>query len=161
MAWVTGDGFGPFAAYPGERALGIDVDADAIALASANFARAGFAGCARAVVGDAFAPVRFGQDGPWDLVLIDIDVPGARKSGYCRVLEGWLPHLAPGALVVAHDIVHPVFTWDLRCYRDFALAHGAVASTSLPIDECGFEVTRWPAADHASQRDARLRGPDA
>jgi predicted O-methyltransferase YrrM len=150
MAWVAGDGFGPFARYSGECALGIDVDSGAIALAEGNFARAGFSPGTRAVVGDAFDAKRFSTDSPWDFLLIDIDVPGARKSGYARVVQEWLPHLAPGAIVVAHDVSHPVFAWDLRYYRDFVLAHGAAASATLPIDQCGFEVSRWPRADTPS-----------
>jgi hypothetical protein len=146
MAWVAGDGFGPFARYSGECALGIDVDADAITLAEGNFARAGFSPGIKVEVADAFDADRFSTDGPWDFLLIDIDVPGARKSGYARVMQQWLPHLAPGAIVVAHDVSHPVFAWDLRHYRDFVLAHGAAASTTLPIDHCGFEVSRWPRA---------------
>jgi predicted O-methyltransferase YrrM len=159
MAWTAGGGFGPFARYPGERAVGIDTDSDATALASANFARAGFSAGTRAVTGDAFDPRRFAGEGPWDLLLIDIDVPGARKSGYARVLQGWLPYLAPGAVVVAHDVSHPVFAWDLRHYRDYALDSGAAASTTLPIDDCGLEVSRWPAA--GGPPGGASGGPDA
>jgi predicted O-methyltransferase YrrM len=144
MAWVTGCGFGPFARYEGARAVGLDVDAEAIGLATANFARAGFATSTVAEVADAFDADRFAADGPWDLVLIDVDVPGARKSGYCRLLERWRPYLADNALVVAHDISHPVFAWDLRAYKDFVRACGAVDTATLPVDECGFEVSRWP-----------------
>jgi predicted O-methyltransferase YrrM len=165
MAWAAGDGFGPFARYSGDRALGIDVDSGAITLADGNFARAGFSPGTRAVVGDAFDAERFATDSPWDFLLIDIDVPGARKSGYARVVQGWLPYLAPDAIVVAHDVSHPVFAWDLRYYRDFVLAHGAASSTTLPIDQCGFEVSRWPRDDPPCAADTdtgRLpRAPNA
>ncbi|WP_143651100.1 O-methyltransferase [Streptomyces phaeoluteigriseus] len=144
MAWVSGPGFGPRPLYPGRRSLGLDVDAAPVALASDNLRRAGFAPGAEAVVGDAFEAAAHRAGGPWDLLLIDIDVPGSRKSGYARLLERWLPHLAPGALVVAHDVCHPVFAWDLRDYPAFATEHGAVATTTLPVDACGLEVSRWP-----------------
>ncbi|USQ84482.1 class I SAM-dependent methyltransferase [Streptomyces phaeoluteigriseus] len=144
MAWVSGPGFGPRPLYPGRRSLGLDVDAAPVALASDNLRRAGFAPGAEAVVGDAFEAAGHSAGGPWDLLLIDIDVPGSRKSGYARLLERWLPHLAPGALVVAHDVCHPVFAWDLRDYPAFATEHGAVATTTLPVDACGLEVSRWP-----------------
>ena len=144
MAWVSGPGFGPGPRYQGERALGVDVDADAVHLASGNLRRAGFAAGARAVVADAFDAAGLSAGATWDLLLIDIDVPGARKSGYARLLERWLPHLAPGALVIAHDVCHPAFTWDLRDYAAFATDRGAAATTTLPVDDCGLEVTRWP-----------------
>jgi predicted O-methyltransferase YrrM len=142
-AWVSGPGFGPERVYDGELALGIDVDTDAVELARRNVARAGFTR-AEPVVGDAFDP-SLATRGPWDMVLVDIDVPGSRKSGYPRVVELWAPHLAPGALVVAHDVCHPAFRWDLRCYHDFILEAGAETSTTLPIDDCGLEVSRWRA----------------
>ncbi|MER5384958.1 class I SAM-dependent methyltransferase [Streptomyces sp. NPDC002688] len=144
MAWTSGPGFGPTPVYPGRRSLGLDVAAEPVALASENLRRAGFAPSAEAVVGDAFDAAEHSAGGQWDLLLIDIDVPGSRKSGYARLLERWLPHLAPGALVIAHDVCHPVFAWDLRDYAAFTKDHGAVATTTLPVDACGFEVSRWP-----------------
>jgi predicted O-methyltransferase YrrM len=141
MAFTTGPVCGPFASYPG-TALGLDTDAAAIELARANFRRAGYTG-ARVACGDAFEAAEHVGSAPVDLLLVDIDVPGARKSGYLRLVQAWLPYLAPGALIIAHDIAHPKFTWDLRCYRDFVLECGAEQSTSLPTDECGLEVTSW------------------
>lgn len=143
FAWVSGPGFGPGHEYDGETALGIDVSAHAVALAEANVARAGFTGAILAT-GDAF-DTRLAAGAPWDLVLIDIDVPGSRKSGYPRLAEAWMPYLAPGALIIAHDVCHPVFAWDLGRYHEFMLASGAQASTTLPVDACGLEVTRWRA----------------
>lgn len=143
MAFTCGPVCGPFATA-GATALGLDVDANAIALAGANFRRAGYTGT-RAVCGDAFAADDHAGQVPVELLLVDIDVPGARKSGYLRVVETWMPYLAPGALIVAHDIAHPKFAWDLRCYREFMLASGAEGSTSLPADVCGLEVSRWRA----------------
>ncbi|MEU1272695.1 class I SAM-dependent methyltransferase [Streptomyces sp. NPDC005799] len=144
MAWVSGPGFGPGSRYPGRRSLGLDVAAEPVALAAANLRRAGFTPGVEAVLGDAFDAAAHSADDTWDLLLIDIDVPGARKSGYARLLERWLPHLAPGALVIAHDVCHPVFAWDLRDYAAFAKDRGALATTTLPVDDCGLEVSRWP-----------------
>jgi predicted O-methyltransferase YrrM len=154
MAWVAGPGFGPFSRYHGYRAVGIDVDPEAITLASTNFAQAGFCAATTTAVGDAFDTGQYAEGGPWDLLLVDIDVPGARKSGYARLVEAWLPLLSADALVIAHDIAHPVFSWDLRTYPDFVLAHGAVDSATLPIDACGLEVTRWRPALSARDQAA-------
>lgn len=144
MAWVAGPVLGPGADGTGRSALGLDVDAQAVALAESNLTHAGFGAGARVVAGDAFDADTHAAGTAWDLLLIDIDVPGARKSGYPRVLERWLPHLAPGAMVVAHDICHPVFRWDLDRYPDFVRDRGAAATLTLPVDECGLEVSRWP-----------------
>ncbi|MET7472985.1 class I SAM-dependent methyltransferase [Streptomyces sp. NPDC005648] len=144
LSWVAGPGFAPQACYPGIRAVGLDVDAAAVALAERNLRSAGYAPGAVAVCADAYAADDFTAQGPWDLVLIDVDEPGARKAGYHRVLERWAPHLAPGAVVVAHDVRHPAFADDLAGYAGHARGQGAVATTTLPVDVCGLEVSRWP-----------------
>lgn len=143
MAWVTGPGFGPTPRYSGLRAVGIDVDADAVAQAQENVGRAGFSPTLDVVVADAFDADRFCGDGPWDLLLVDVDVPVARKSGYARLVQRWADQLTAGALVVAHDVCHQAFRWDLERYHDFVLASGAAVSTTLPVDACGLEVSKW------------------
>ncbi|OKJ72760.1 O-methyltransferase [Streptomyces sp. CB02460] len=144
LGWLAGPGFGPQACYPGTRALGLDVDGAAAALAERNLRAACYGPGAGAVRADAYAADDFTAEGPWDLVLIDVDEPGARKAGYHRVLERWAPHLAPGAVVVAHDVQHPAFADDLAGYARYARRQGAVATTTLPVDVCGLEVSRWP-----------------
>ncbi|WP_035799130.1 O-methyltransferase [Kitasatospora mediocidica] len=146
LGWVTAPGFGPTASYQGTHAVGLDVDADALVTAEGNLRRAGFGPAAVVVRADAYAAADFAHLGPWDLVLVDIDEPGARKAGYARLVERWAPNLAPGALVLAHDVRHPVFQWDLRDYAARLLDLGAEASTSLPVDVCGIEITRWGTA---------------
>jgi predicted O-methyltransferase YrrM len=141
MAFVTGPACGPFAEGTAV-AQGIDTDAAAVGLARRNFARAAYTGVS-VICGDGFDTAEHAGDEPVDLLLVDIDVPGARKSGYARIVEAWLPYLAADALIVAHDVAHPKFSWDLRYYRDFLLESGAAASVGLPTDECGLEVTRW------------------
>ena len=145
MAWTCGPVLGPESVgVPGARALGLDVDAEAVRTAGRNFTAAGFGAGLRVVRGDAFDAATHATGTSWDLLLIDIDVPGARKSGYARLLERWLDHRAPGAVVVAHDVCHPAFGWDLGGYPDFVREKGASVSLTLPIDACGLEVSRWP-----------------
>ncbi|MBT0773438.1 class I SAM-dependent methyltransferase [Kineosporia sp. J2-2] len=146
MAWVTAPVLGPGhdPAVVGRAAVGLDVDGAAVETARANFAAAGFGPGVRTVVGDAFDVATHAAGTAWDLLLIDVDVPGARKSGYARLLERWLEHRGPGAVVIAHDVCHPVFRHDLGGYQAFAREQGASASLTLPVDECGLEVSRWP-----------------
>ncbi|MEV7021965.1 class I SAM-dependent methyltransferase [Kitasatospora sp. NPDC093558] len=143
LGWVAGPGFGPAAGYEGVTAVGLDVDAEAVGLAEENLRRAGYHSGARAVCADAYDASALAAEGPWDLLLLDVDEPGARKAGYHRVLERWAPYLAPGAVVIAHDVKHPAFARDLGRWADDVRANGAVATTALPVDECGLEVSRF------------------
>ncbi|MEU6067985.1 class I SAM-dependent methyltransferase [Streptomyces sp. NPDC047082] len=143
LGWTAGPGFGPQARFTGACAVGLDVDAAAVALAERNLRGAGYSPGARAVCADAYAADAFAAQGPWDLVVIDVDEPGARKAGYHRVLERWVPYLAEGAVVVAHDVKHPAFAHDLAGYAEHTRRLGAFATTTLPADVCGLEVSRW------------------
>lgn len=150
MAWVTGPGFGPDPRYAGECAIGLDVDPAAIETASGNFHRAGFAPELAVRTADAFDAGTAAPRTPCDLLLVDIDVPGARKSGYARLVQAWSEFLAPGALVIAHDVCHPVFAMDLGDFGVYMRLSGATASITLPIDDCGLEVSRWAGASDGS-----------
>ena len=106
-----------------------------------NLLAAGFRG-ASVHTADAFDAERLaGGRGPFDAVLIDIDEPVRRKAGYLQLLRLWLPHLAPGALVLAHDVLHPRFAGELKDYLDFVSGPGFAASTTLPVDECGVALS--------------------
>lgn len=141
MMFLTAQGFGPGAAYDGRLALGVDVDESAVALARNNLASAGYHN-ALMCAADAFdAEALARPSGPFDALLIDIDDPVERKGGYTRLARRWLPHLAPGALVLAHDVVHPRFTPGMREYLDFVEGPEFAATTTLPIDACGISIS--------------------
>ncbi|MEU1476224.1 class I SAM-dependent methyltransferase [Streptomyces sp. NPDC005760] len=141
MMWLTAQGFGPHRSYEGLEALGADVDEEAVALARRNLVAAGFRGTS-VHTADAFDAERLSKGrGPFDAVLIDIDEPVRRKAGYLPLLRRWLPHLAPGALVLAHDVLHPRFAGELKNYLDFVSGPGFAASTTLPVDECGVALS--------------------
>jgi predicted O-methyltransferase YrrM len=138
LVWLAGPGFGPEPAYRGERALGVDVDATAVAGARANFARLGTGPGVRVDVLDGHLAA-----GPFDLVLLDADDPVRRKGVYVSLLDALYPHLTPGALVLAHDICVPAFAGQLAGYRAAVRRPDRFAgSLSLEIDPCGLELSR-------------------
>ena len=88
-------------ARTGGRLTTYEIDRGRHETARANFARAGLAGQATLVLGDAHAEVRK-LKGPLDLVFLDAD-----KEGYLDYLRALLPLLRPGGLVVAHNMASP------------------------------------------------------
>lgn len=151
MMWLTARGFGPHARYAGRSALGVDVDGEAVALARGNADAAGFRNTdlrthdafrAEELMAQGGAADSGRKSGFLDALLIDIDEPVKRKTGYLALLEKWLPFLAPGALVIAHDVVHPRFAAGMKGYLDFVSGPGFAASTTLPVDECGVALSR-------------------
>jgi predicted O-methyltransferase YrrM len=124
------------------EAVGLDVDADATALAGRNAEALGLGPRLRFEQAEAVGWLRAGR-GPISLLYIDIDAPGSRKGGYLDVLEAARPRLRPGAVVVAHDACVPLFAEDFDRFHA-AVDHdaGFVGRQVLPLDECGVSVCR-------------------
>lgn len=123
--------------------LGVDIDPAATSLAQANFAAlAPGPSPIRLVTGDARQPERF-VCGKVDLLYIDVDDPENGKRLYRPVLEAFLPYLAPGALVLAHDICEVKFEQDLEPYRALVRDRGRFRRTvTLKVDPFGLEVSQ-------------------
>ena len=85
----------------GGRLTTYEIDRGRHELARENFARAGLAGLAVPVLGDAHTEVAK-LAGPLDLVFIDAD-----KDGYTDYLEKLRPLVRPGGLIVAHNMAYP------------------------------------------------------
>jgi predicted O-methyltransferase YrrM len=141
LIWLAGAGFGTEPLYQGELAVGVDVDREATALAVRNFS---------AIGGDDRVELRCedGHDSPrmlgqtWDLVLLDADDPVHRKRVYLSLLDAVYPWVAPGGLVLAHDICVPLFRDDLALYQAAVRDRTRFAhSLPLEIDDCGLEVS--------------------
>ena len=124
------------------EAVGLDIDAEATALALRN-----------AKTLDLGAMLRFEQaeaakwlnefDAPISLLYIDIDSPGSRKGGYVQVLSAARPKLIPGGLVVAHDPCVPLFAADFEHFHDLIRRDSGLRGPEiLPLDECGVSVCR-------------------
>lgn len=123
-----------------ERIIGIEIDPQAVDMARQNFERLQ-APRVQLICGDALR-VMSALEGPVDLVLIDIDDPRERRAPYVRMLEAVYPLLAPGGLVLAHDICVERFKGDLMPYL-VAVRQFQRFSCSVPleIDACGLEIS--------------------
>jgi predicted O-methyltransferase YrrM len=85
----------------GGRLVTYEIDEVRQAIARQNFERAGLAGLATLVPGDAHEEITK-IEGPLDLVFIDAD-----KQGYPDYLRKLLPFMRPGGLIVAHNMASP------------------------------------------------------
>ncbi|HEX9942101.1 MAG TPA: class I SAM-dependent methyltransferase [Thermoanaerobaculia bacterium] len=127
---------GPFL----DRAIGIDVDSRANQLAARNCAALGHG--KRIVFLDADGVTALeGLNRPVDLLYLDLDDERTGKSGYQDVLMTAIPHLQPGALVLAHDPCVPRFAQDFASYHRFVRNSGLFAGVwVLPVDPCGLSI---------------------
>lgn len=71
-----------------------------------------------------------------DLVLVDL-----WKDLYVPCLEAFLPKLAPGALIVADNMIFPPGD-DARRYRDAVRSKPGITTVLLPVGS-GLELSRW------------------
>jgi predicted O-methyltransferase YrrM len=137
VAWILGLA-GPHRALV--RADLLDVDAHANVIARANCQLLGFGEKMKIHDCSAHDFIKESRD-PVDLLFIDIDCPVTAKLGYASILARFLPWLAPGALVVAHDPCVPRFRADFETFHAFARStnkfHGPWV---LPLDSCGISV---------------------
>lgn len=78
-----------------------DLDADRIAIARANFQKAGVADLVVITQGDAHETAPRNTE-PIDVLFID-----AEKDGYARYLKELLPLVRPGGLILAHNMRQP------------------------------------------------------
>jgi hypothetical protein len=88
------------------------------------------------------------------MLASDIDSPVTAKVGYTALLDLAVPRLAPGALVIAHDVCYPKFKNDLEpCMARVRDRSRFSATVTLPINQYGFEVTRVAGAPHRWSND--------
>jgi len=105
--------------------------------AAERLARAGLASFVEFRIGDALACLA-ALPGPFDFVLIDL-----WKDLYVPVFELLHPKLAPGALVVADNMLQPPSARPhARAYRDKVRASPDMSSVLLAVGN-GLEVSRY------------------
>jgi predicted O-methyltransferase YrrM len=101
--------------------------------------RAGLAAAVRFLVGDALELLKT-LPGPFDFVLIDL-----WKDLYIPVFDAVYPRLAPGAAIVADNMINPADTRPLaEVYRRHVRAAADMTSVLLPLGS-GIEVSRFKA----------------
>jgi predicted O-methyltransferase YrrM len=121
----------------GGQVVSLELQAAKIEYARAQLARAGLARYVEFRVGDALASLRQ-LAGPFDFVLIDL-----WKNLYVPVFELLYPKLAPGAIIVADNMLHPESARaDARAYRHRVQAAADVSSVLLAVGN-GLEVSRY------------------
>jgi predicted O-methyltransferase YrrM len=140
LVWLIGPGFDAHGSYRGQRAVGIDIDPAATALARANLGRLGVDDRVELVCADGHRAGELGHD--WDLLLLDADDPDRRKGIYLSLLDATYPALAAGALVLAHDICVDRFREQMARYQTVVADPSSFERTvSLEVDECGLEIS--------------------
>lgn len=120
----------------GGRVISFDVAAEKQAYAREALRKAGLDGVVEHLTGDATALLE-GFEGPIDFVLLDI-----WKDLYVPCLELFFPKLAPGAIVVADNMLRPAEARaDALAYRRAVRAKPGISSVLLPIGS-GLEISR-------------------
>ncbi len=121
----------------GGRVVSLELKAAKTEYATAQLRRAGLAGVVEFRIGDALASLE-GLSGPFDLVLIDL-----WKDLYVPVFERLHPKLAPGALVIADNMLYPESAAShAQAYRECVRAAPGMTSVLLPVGN-GLELSRY------------------
>jgi predicted O-methyltransferase YrrM len=125
----------------GGRVISIDLVAEKQAYARAMLEKAGLADLVDFRAGDALEIVG-ALPGPFDFVVLDI-----WKDAYAPMFERVYPKLAPGAVVVADNMLYPPAAREMAiAYRRAVRAAPGMTSVLLEIDE-GLEVSRHLGPD--------------
>ena len=116
----------------GARITTLELEAEKVAVAQANFAKAGLADIITVIQGDGKQTLA-GLSGPYDLVFLD-----AAKEDYAAYFDLIYPRLSPGGVIVADNAVsHGEYMAD---YFDKARNHPNCVSVLVPVGT-GEEVT--------------------
>lgn len=116
----------------GARITTLELEAEKVAVAKANFERAGLADIITVIQGDGKQTLA-ALPGPYDLVFLD-----AQKEDYAAYFDLIYPRLSPGGVIVADNAVS--HGEDMADYFDKARNHPHCVSVLVPIGT-GEEVT--------------------
>jgi len=121
----------------GGKVISLELRAVKTEYARAQLARAGLDGYVEFRIGDALASLAQ-LPGPFDFVLIDL-----WKDLYVPVFELMHPKLAPGALIVADNMLHPESARaHASAYRERVRAATDMSSVLLAVGN-GLELSRY------------------
>jgi protein-L-isoaspartate O-methyltransferase len=157
LGWFAGPCVGPDRAFEAERIIGVDVDADMIDKARANFARIPNAERVELVGEDARTALDR-IDGPFDFVYLEAkyenrQIAAAKASGeddplgpvsglYLILLRKIYDRLPDGAWVMAHDNLDWTAAKEMAPYLSFVRDTSHFShSVCFDIDDCGIELS--------------------
>jgi predicted O-methyltransferase YrrM len=121
----------------GGKVISLELRAAKVEHARAQLARAQLGSCVEFRLGDALDSLAQ-LPGPFDFVLIDL-----WKDLYVPVFEQLYPKLAPGAIVVADNMLQPESVRaHARAYRERVRAAADMSSVLLAVGN-GLEVSRY------------------
>jgi len=136
----AGAGVGPGSCYQAERLIGVEIVAEEAERAERNVRLIDPSGVARVVAADAIEVAQAWQ-GQIDLLYLDADgVGGQGKDVYKDILDAAMPHLAPHAVLLAHNSHN--CAGRMARYLDFVRDRGAFSSVNVVFDVEGLEVSR-------------------
>ena len=119
------------------KVISLELKAEKTGYAAGQLARAGLAEFVEFRVGDALESLA-ALAGPFDLVLIDL-----WKNLYVPVFELLHPKLAPGALVIADNMIEPASARPhAQAYRHAVHVARDMTSVLLPVGN-GIELSRY------------------
>ena len=120
----------------GGRVTTLEVQPNKVAHAKSQVARAGLSSFVDFRIGDARESLA-ALDGPFDFVLLDL-----WKDLYIPCFDLAYPKLAPGAIIVADNMLAPAVTIDeANRYREHVRRHRDIDTVLLPVGS-GIEVSR-------------------
>ncbi len=120
----------------GGRMISIDRQASKLAEARTHLSEAGLLPRVELIAGDILQTLA-GLPGPFDLVLLDYT-----RDQFIAALDALLPKLAPGALVVADNMIEPAATRaQAEAYRAHVARQPGLETVLVPIGN-GMELTR-------------------
>ena len=138
--WLFGPALLPEPLFQATSLVACDIFPPAIAQAARNFSAFGSTLVDLRVQAAEQLLAEFSQ--PIDLLYIDVDSAETGKRMYADLLRAAVPLLAPGALVLAHDVTHPFYLEDVASYQSLVRDRRQFRRTAtLEIDPCGLEVT--------------------
>jgi predicted O-methyltransferase YrrM len=121
----------------GGKVISLELRAAKVEHARAQLARAQLGSCVEFRIGDALESLAQ-LPGPFDFVLIDL-----WKDLYVPVFERLYPKLAPGAIIVADNMLQPESARaHARAYREHVHAAADMSSVLLAVGN-GLEVSRY------------------
>ena len=121
----------------GGKVISLEIEARKVEYAKRELVKAGLADYVEFRIGDALQTLE-ALAGPFDVVLLDL-----WKNLYVRCFDLLYPKLAPGAIVVADNMLFPEASRpDANLYRARARAAAGISSVLLPIGS-GIEVSRF------------------